>query len=833
MENREHPLVRMIPRLSLQTSIISERDSGSIASPDIQIVYILRGNLTVYGQERQYTLGEHEFILVNPLEEYRLEAGKGVLAARFQLPREILTLFGGREETRFFCCSLRERKEADDDLRNIFTEVLRNRAKPKPGDSVAEIKLTFELLHLLLTRYLAEAHQPGHVQAPTKPNKRLLEICSYMQANYRQPLTLNEVADRHYVSVPYLSKSFKKEIGMTFSEYLNQIRLDHAMAHLLYTDQPITRIALDSGFPSLTAFNRVFRETYQLTPSQYRKAALDSVPGARQDLAEAIGTEEEFKLLEGLLDNRVQQDPAVTVVQAAPGHAKNYRRVWKELINIGYARDLLNSDLQEQLPLIRGDLGFTYARVWGIFSDEMMIEDPSDPDSSYNFSNVDKVIDILIRNGLRPYLELGDKPKLIQKNASQKMGAASSFPRRRGAEEWRRLIRAFLIHCINRYGSEEIESWYFELWHSSRHAFLLDGDDHLVIQGYQPGEMEQWFDEYFVRFDLTWNEIKELLPGAKLGGCGLSMDLEGRYLPLLVERWSRREILPDFLSVYLYPYEFTSTGEGAAPVFAHSSDEQWILHTLQSVRRTLSEHRLEHLPLHVSEWNFSISNRDYLNDSIFKASYILKNMTEALDENCLMGYWLYSDIFSEFRDSKRLLYGGAGLISKNGIKKPAFYAFAFLNRMGKQLIGRGRDYVLTKRSGDRYQLLCFHYRHFELHYHGEMELGQSPEQLQESGGPLKPLVRKFRLEGLKDGSYRLKRSFVSSERGSILKEWKTFGAVHDIRPDEIMFLKQICVPGISVEHVEVRNGWIEISSELLPHEVSLIELELRMDTILS
>ncbi|WNS43999.1 GH39 family glycosyl hydrolase [Paenibacillus sp. MMS20-IR301] len=827
-------MLRIIHQLALQTSFISGKDSGTFASPDLLIVFILRGSLTVQQQERKLRLGVHDFMLLHPLEEYLLEAGKEAVAARFRLPQELLAHFGTSAEQRFACCSVREQREADEVLRSLFTEILQDKAKAKElaACPVAELKVTFQLLHLLLKHYQAKTPAARLAAMPNKPNQRLLEICSYMLANYRQPLTLNEVAERHYVSVPYLSKSFKKEMGLTFSEYLNQIRLNHALAQLLYTDQHITRIALDSGFPSLTAFNRVFRETYQLTPSQYRKGEQESRLGAAGG-----GTPElpETGLAPGELENLLtglapEEAPAVRV-QAAPEQARSYKRVWKEIINIGYARDLLNSDLQEQLQLIRSELGFSYARVWGIFSDEMMIEDPAEPETGYNFSNLDKLLDTLIRNNLRPYLELGDKPKLIQKNAGHKMGRAPVRPRHREPEEWKRLIRSFLIHCINRYGSEEVESWYFELWHSSKHAFIFEGVEQMVSAGYQPEEMGQWFDEYFIRYDQTWREMKELLPGARLGGCGLSMDLEGRFLPLLLERWSRREITPDFLSVYLYPYEFTTPAGGETPVFAHSADEQWIVHTIQAVRQSLAEHGLEQLPLHVSEWNFSISNRDHLNDSIFKASYILKNMTEVLDEKVLMGYWLYSDIFSEFRDSKRLLYGGAGLISKNGIRKPAYYAFAFLNRMGKQLIARGRDYLLTGRSSDRYQLLSFHYRHSGLDGYPGTDLEQLPGELEQAGSHSTPLVRKFRLEGLKDGSYRLKRSCVSNERGCILREWNKFGNVHDIRPDEIMFLKQICVPDISVEHVEVRNGWIELNSSLRPHEVSLIELELRMDTM--
>ncbi len=52
---------------------------------------------------------------------------------------------------------------------------------------------------------------------------------------------------------------------------MNEIRLAHAVSVLLNSDKPITRIALDNGFPNLVAFNRVFNETHQLKPAEYRK----------------------------------------------------------------------------------------------------------------------------------------------------------------------------------------------------------------------------------------------------------------------------------------------------------------------------------------------------------------------------------------------------------------------------------------------------------------------------------------------------------------------------------------------------------------------------------
>ena len=64
---------------------------------------------------------------------------------------------------------------------------------------------------------------------------RIQQIQNYIQANYQSQISLNDLADRLYLSNAYLSKYVKKHLGMTFMEYLNNVRLFHAVDELLYT----------------------------------------------------------------------------------------------------------------------------------------------------------------------------------------------------------------------------------------------------------------------------------------------------------------------------------------------------------------------------------------------------------------------------------------------------------------------------------------------------------------------------------------------------------------------------------------------------------------------
>ena len=75
--------------------------------------------------------------------------------------------------------------------------------------------------------------------------------------------------------------------------------------------------------------------------------------------------------------------------------------------------------------------------------------------------------------------------------------------------------------------------------------------------------------------------------------------------------------------------------------------------------------------------NLTISDRNLINDSCFKGAYILKNYIDLIDRVEGMSYFVGSDRVSEYYDTEELLFGGTGLLTKDGIQKPAMFAFHF------------------------------------------------------------------------------------------------------------------------------------------------------------
>lgn len=98
---------------------------------------------------------------------------------------------------------------------------------------------------------------------------RMIEIMNYLQANYID-VTLDDLAEKFYLSKPYLSKYIKEKSGMTFGELVKKIRMKKARAMLKSSSMTVENIALSVGYQNVEHFNRLFKKAYDMTPVQFR-----------------------------------------------------------------------------------------------------------------------------------------------------------------------------------------------------------------------------------------------------------------------------------------------------------------------------------------------------------------------------------------------------------------------------------------------------------------------------------------------------------------------------------------------------------------------------------
>ena len=134
-----------------------------------------------------------------------------------------------------------------------------------------EVKgLFFQLLHLLVTRFMDREENPETIRQKRKLD-RLSDITAYIKSHYDQEITLEHVADHFGFSPTYLSRMFRKYADISYKTYVLDLRTEYGRREMLNTSRSLEDIAVNNGFPDSRAFAKAFRKRYGCLPSEYRR----------------------------------------------------------------------------------------------------------------------------------------------------------------------------------------------------------------------------------------------------------------------------------------------------------------------------------------------------------------------------------------------------------------------------------------------------------------------------------------------------------------------------------------------------------------------------------
>ena len=100
-------------------------------------------------------------------------------------------------------------------------------------------------------------------------NQKILYL--FKNVHYNEDINLETIANIVHLNPSYFSSIFKKEVGVSFSNYLNKIRIEQSKLLLKNTDSSIVEIALEVGFEDQSYFSKVFKNLTKMTPKQYRQ----------------------------------------------------------------------------------------------------------------------------------------------------------------------------------------------------------------------------------------------------------------------------------------------------------------------------------------------------------------------------------------------------------------------------------------------------------------------------------------------------------------------------------------------------------------------------------
>lgn len=163
-----------------------------------------------------------------------------------------------------------------------FVEVLFQKAEfaaEDTYDNASIVGMIWEKLHEIdsldgCQRYLEEetADYFKNMEQLAQNNQTMIQIISYIQSNYRDTeLCLENIAENVYLSPNYLSSLFKKKMGKTISQYITDIRVQHAKELLRDRSMKLYDVAVKTGYKDANYFTKIFKKAVGVTPSEYRE----------------------------------------------------------------------------------------------------------------------------------------------------------------------------------------------------------------------------------------------------------------------------------------------------------------------------------------------------------------------------------------------------------------------------------------------------------------------------------------------------------------------------------------------------------------------------------
>lgn len=251
----------------------------------IEVLYILDGETTVNIDQQLFTLHQNEYIILDSKVIHSTSCKTFSHFLIIQIPYRFLKTYIPDIDYIHFqnICSVpasfSDRESSNcvipevsilEELRSILEQlVLLWNTKPQ-GYPLKYYSYIFDLLYIMNTHFKTEISQSEYHQSE-KYMERLTSVMSYVKQHYTEAVSLQDISDYLALNPAYFTRFFKKYMGMTFTEYLNSIRLRHIYEDVLSTDLPIQTILEKNGFTNYKLFMRMFRETYGGTPSQKRK----------------------------------------------------------------------------------------------------------------------------------------------------------------------------------------------------------------------------------------------------------------------------------------------------------------------------------------------------------------------------------------------------------------------------------------------------------------------------------------------------------------------------------------------------------------------------------
>ena len=402
---------------------------------------------------------------------------------------------------------------------------------------------------------------------------------------------------------------------------------------------------------------------------------------------------------------------------------------WQMGLGNCHAYLLHRTDICEHIKLAHDELGIKYIRCHGILDDDMLTWQTIGDCRMFssipmqkrikevNFRQVGHVYDNLLACGVKPFVEISFMPSALAKGKKLGLRYNPNICMPKSLGEWSEYIKRFITFLLERYGKEEVENWYFEVWNEPDLGVFFAGTQ----------------QDYFKLYETTARAVKSVYENLRVGGPSTSAC---KWLPEFLDFCEKNSVPCDFVSTHHYPGDAFGNmfslkhmmkttwnaaknekplGETIRDMFYQPENvKAWSKGALAKMDRE-AKRQVGDKPLFITEWNSMAVFGAPVHDEKYSAAFAVKSCLDLNNSLDAYMFWCCSDLFEEQFMLPKPFVGSFGIVSNDGIPKPNFWGFKMLSQLYSQRLsientdeldcgvftdGKNVQILITPQSGD-------------------------------------------------------------------------------------------------------------------------------------
>lgn len=745
----------------------------------ISLLFVIRGQFQVKIENETYIMNDDDIVVINPLQYWAVKQvpDAGLIVILQVEKKEIEEVIKSNWTAMFNCNSVKNtigfyQKKELSELRERLVLFLTSYF----SDQKQSLFHTYGNFFSVIS-YLTECFHTNELRQPKIieqiSDDKILRVIEYMNENYANRLSLEKIAQKEYISYSYLSRIFKKKVGISFSDYLMEIRLLHAVEDLRATNTSIMKIAINNGFSSSKSFHKFFKQYFNSTPKKFRESwSLDN--GFFVESSKLVSDYDEIEkgqalqeLSKYVVENNIEDISAIKEQEVHVSTKKEglMKRTTKRMLNVGKATNLISEVYKVEIQEALNEIEFDFIRIEGFYREIQPFGIKNEILSSYMKN--DFIFDYLLGLSLTPIISF--KPEGRDEVEQQK---------------WYEYQILSIEHLINRYGLTAVSKWRFE-WEITQDS--IEKNMSLFHSFYQ--KMSFIFQKVNMGIYFNCTKSYESIP--------------------IVENYLK------FLSQYSLQLTFFSYNANLLEWLHGDKYDYLLLENFQQqiynqFQELLKKFGQKQAEICLNEWNTLVGEGEVISGTFFRSALIIKDILSLSDRVSVIGYWINIEGKQNSVEKKQRSCLSLYLYLK--IRRPLFFVLSFFDRIKGELI-----YQNERASVFRYEDEIFLLIYNNCIVDPALTISNSYIQYQS-------LKLNFCLSELSSDSYLIKKYTLDKDHGGVYNDWVRVGGITGLDCELMSYLEKKVIPKIELDIVDTVNQVIMIDTKLSFNACQLIHV---------